>query len=89
MQSQVEKYKTKVDMSRRDLQFKMGDLVLAYLRKERLPKGHPTKLLMKKIGPLKIIHKYGNNVYEIELPPNLAYQLFSMCVNCFLKGYSC
>lgn len=49
----------------------MGDLVLAYLRKVRLPKGTPHKLLMKKIGPLKILHKYGNNSYEVELPLNL------------------
>ena len=56
-QNQVEKYKTRVDKTRRDLQFKVGDLVLAYLKKERLPKGVPTKLLMNKIGPLKILHK--------------------------------
>jgi hypothetical protein len=71
LQQQNEKYKARADQGKRDLQFKVGDLVLAYLRKERLPKGTPHKLLMKKIGPLKILHKYGNNAYEVELPPNL------------------
>lgn len=26
---------------------------------------------MKKIGPLKVVHKYGHNAYEVELPPTL------------------
>lgn len=28
--------------------------------------------MMKKIGPLKIVHKFGQNAYEVELPPSLA-----------------
>ena len=71
LKNQLEKYKTRVDKKRRDLQFKVGDFVLSYLGKDRLPKGHPTKLLMKNIGPLKILHKFGTNAYEVELPPNL------------------
>ena len=62
---------TQADKTKRELQFKVGDLVMAYLRKERLPKGHPTKFLLKKIWPLKIVHKFGNNAYEVELPLNL------------------
>lgn len=53
---------------------------MAYLRKERLPKGQPSKLCMKKIGPLKVVHKYGNNAYEVELPPNLGISpIFNVC----------
>lgn len=44
---------------------------MAHLKKERLPKGQPTKLLMKKIGPDRIVHKFGPNIYEIELPQGL------------------
>ena len=55
-----------MDKAMRDLQSKVGDSMLDYLRNERLPKGQPTKLLMKKIGRLKILHKFGNNVYEVE-----------------------
>lgn len=35
---------------------------------------------MKKIGPLKILHKYDNNAYEVELPPDLGISpTFNVC----------
>ena len=42
------------------------------MRKERLAKGHHTKLQMKKIRPCTILHKFGPNAYEISLPPIIA-----------------
>lgn len=59
LQKNVDKYKAKADERKRDVQFKVGDLVMAHLKKERLPKGQPTKLLMKKIGPCRIVHKFS------------------------------
>ena len=80
LQSQVEKYKSREDKTRRYLQYKVGDLVLSYLRKERLHKGYPTKLLMKKIGPLRILLKYGTNAYEVELPLDIFISpIFNVC----------
>ncbi|XP_059068530.1 uncharacterized protein LOC131859035 [Cryptomeria japonica] len=72
LKKNVDKYKRKADLKRKDVQFKVGDLVLVHFRKERLPKGKYTKLMMKNIGPCKVVHKYENNAYEIELPPGVS-----------------
>lgn len=87
LQQNNEKYKTQANKIRRDVHYKVGDLVMAYLRKERLPKGQPRKLCMKNIGPLKVVHKYGNNTYEVELPPNLGISpIFNVCYFFQYKG---
>jgi hypothetical protein len=49
----------------------VGDEVLAHLRKERFPRGKYIKLKMKKIGPCKILRKFAENDYEIELSDNV------------------
>jgi hypothetical protein len=43
-------------------------LVLVLLRKEIFPRIMYNKLKMKKIGPCKILRKFGANAYEIEFP---------------------
>lgn len=68
----TQRLKTKVDERRRDLQFEVGDLVMVHLNKARLQKGVPSKLQMRRIGPCKVLAKYGPNAYKIELPNNLA-----------------
>ena len=58
-------------MSRKQVHFEVGDLVLAHLRKERFPKKQYNKLKFKKIGPCKILRNVSANAYEIELPPDV------------------
>jgi hypothetical protein len=71
LQKSSSEYKRRVDPHMRKLQFEVGDQVLAQLRKDRFLRGTYSKLKLKKIGPCKILRRFGENAYEIELPEDV------------------
>ena len=58
-------------MKRIEVNFEVGDLVLAHLRREIFPKREYNKMKFKIIIPCKILRKFYANAYEIDLPPNI------------------
>lgn len=45
---------------------------MEHLNKVQLQKGIPNKLQMRRLGPCKILAKYGSNAYKINSPSNMA-----------------
>jgi hypothetical protein len=70
-----QEYKRREDQHQRQLQFEVGDLVLAHLRKERFPRGTYNKLKMKNIGPCRVLKKFRENAYELELSDGIRISL--------------
>ena len=69
------KYKAIHDRHRVPSTFQVGDLVWLHLGKDRL-KGEGRKLKPIRYGPFKIIKQYGDNAFQLELPPYM--QLYSV-----------
>ena len=71
LEDNSQKYKSRTDQKMREVQFEVGDEILAHLRQERFTRGTYKKLKMKKIEPCRILRKFTANAYEIELPENV------------------
>ncbi|CAA7031690.1 unnamed protein product [Microthlaspi erraticum] len=82
------KYKEAADRHRRDVQFKVGDLVWAILTKDRFPPREYNKLKSRKIGPVEVVEKINANAYRLKLPPHVRSSMSLMSniyVHMFLK----
>jgi hypothetical protein len=62
------KYRIAASKGRKEVKFKLGDLVWLYLRKERFSEFRKFKLMSHAVGPFKILAKTNDNAYKIELP---------------------
>jgi len=71
LQRSNREYKHRAHQHRKKLQFDVGDQVLAHVRKVRFLRGTYNKLMLKMIGPCKVLRKFDENAYEIELPEDV------------------
>ena len=65
---QVQRLATKLNVNKNHMIFKIGDLVWLHLRKERFPNERKSKLLPRADGPIKVLARYNNNAYKINIP---------------------
>jgi hypothetical protein len=66
-----EKYKARHDKHRVPCDFQVGDRVWLHLGKERF-KGEGRKLKARRYGPFTILKKYGDNAFQLDLPPYMS-----------------
>ena len=59
---------TKLNINKKPMIFNIGDLVWLHLRKDRFPKERKSKLLPQADGPFKVLARYNNNAYKIDIP---------------------
>lgn len=71
LQENSHKYKQWEDLKWREVQFNVGDEVFTHLHRECFPRGEYNKLKYKKISPCKILCKFSENAYELQLPPRI------------------
>ena len=71
LEKSYERYKSYVDKKRRHINFEIGELVWVYLSRDRYPKGDYNKLTRRKFGPYRVLEKFGENAYRVELPDDM------------------
>ena len=68
IERQVQRLATKLNFNKQPMVFNIGDLVWLHLRKDRFPKERKSKLLPRVDGPFKVLARYNNNAYKIDIP---------------------
>ena len=68
IERQVQRLVSKLNINKQHMLFNIGDLVWLHLRKDRFPKERKSKLLPQADVPSKVLARYNNNAYKIDLP---------------------
>lgn len=68
IESQVHRLASKININKHPMVFNPGDLVWLHLRKDRFPNERKSKLLPRADGPFKVLHRYNDNAYKIDIP---------------------
>ena len=64
----MERVTNKRNLNKPPMVFKPGDLVWLHLRKDCFPNERKSKLLPRADGPFKVLARYNNNAYKIDIP---------------------
>ena len=68
IERQVQCLATKLNVNKHPMIFNIGDLVWLHLRKDRFPQERKSKLRPHADGPFKVLARYNNNAYKIDIP---------------------
>ena len=68
IEHQVQQQATKLNINKQPMVFNIGDLVWLHLCKDRFPNERKSKLLPHADGPFKVLARYNDNAYKIDLP---------------------
>src|SRR3990170_1293259 len=68
IERQVQCLAHKLSANKHPMVFNEGDLVWLHLRKDRFPNECKSKLLPRADGPFKVLERYNDNAYKIDIP---------------------
>ena len=68
IERQVQCLATKLNVNKHPMIFNIGDLVWLHIRKDYFPQEHKSKLRPCADGPFKVLARYNNNAYKIDIP---------------------
>ena len=68
IERQVDRVTNKRNLNKHPMVFKTGDLVWLHLRMDLFPNECKSKLLPRADGPFKVLSRYNNNAYKIDIP---------------------
>ena len=68
IERQVQRLSAKLNINKSPMVFQPGDQVWIHLRKDRFPKEHKSKLLPRADGQFKVLARYNDNAYKVDIP---------------------